>query len=366
MKYRSLGNSGTAVSKLGLGTMTFGNEASEAESFRMLDTFLEAGGNLVDTADAYGSGKAEQIIGRWLKDRPIDLTDRVVLATKGRTPSGSDVNDVGLSRRHLQRALDASLKRLGVERVDLYQLHAADMTTPVEETLGFMEDAIRAGKIHYYGLSNCTGWQIQLFVSTAKAMGSRGPVTIQPQYSLLSRETEWEIVQAAIYNGIGILPWSPLAGGFLTGKYKRGTTPPADTRSGSDSNLYRWTSEEYAESDQNWDVISAVVDIAEKIGSTPAQVALSWITNRPGVTSSIMGARNTSHLLENLGAAALELDHWNTQALEDISAPKPGGYPYGAFGRGQRAREITDGNPVVQQPYAKGSEHPLGKPIIND
>ncbi|WP_313905604.1 aldo/keto reductase [Streptomyces malaysiensis] len=193
--------------------------------------------------------------------------------------------------RHLTRALDASLRRLGVETIDLYQLHGWDTHIPVEETLSFLDDAIRAGKIHHAGLSNFTGWQLQLTVSTAKAMGVHVPLTLQQQYSLLSRESEFEMIPAARHNNIGLLPWSPLAGGLLTGKYQRGTTPAPDPRAGSDDALYRWVSAEYASLDRNWATIDQVVRIAAEIGTTPAQVALSWIADRPGVTAPIFGAR---------------------------------------------------------------------------
>jgi aryl-alcohol dehydrogenase (NADP+) len=168
-------------------------------------------------------------------------------------------------------------------------------------------------------------------------MGVQVPVTLQPQYSLLSREIEWEIVPAALHNGIGLLPWSPLAGGFLSGKYERGGTAPADSRAGSEKPLYQWISEEYAESERNWATIDAVVRIAKQIGATPAQVALSWIADRPGVIAPIIGARTVEHLRNNLGAAELTLDNEATTFLETISAPISGGYPYGAFGAGQRA-----------------------------
>src|ERR1700728_1988426 len=226
MLHRKLGNTGIAVGKIALGTIDFGSETPEADAFAILDSFVEAGGNLVDTANVYVNGVSEEVIGHWFAARPRDVTDNVVLATKGRFNFLSqDVNAVGLSRRWLQRSLNASLKRLGVETIDLYQLHASDMNTPIEETLLFLDEVVKAGKIHYIGLSNFTGWQLQLIVSTAKAMGVQVPVTLQPQYSLLSREIEWEIVPAALHNGIGLLPWSPLAGGFLTGKYQRGGPP---------------------------------------------------------------------------------------------------------------------------------------------
>jgi aryl-alcohol dehydrogenase-like predicted oxidoreductase len=232
MQYRKVGNTGIVVSSIALGTMYFGDETPEQEAFHILDTFVEAGGNLVDTADVYVGGVAEQVVGRWLAARPREIVDRVVLATKARFGTGPDVNDVGLSRRHLHRALDASRRRLGVETIDLYQLHAWDPHTPVEETLAFLDDAVTAGKIHYVGLSNFTGWRVQLIASTAQAMGCRIPVSLQQQYSLLSRESEWEVIPAALHNEIGLLPWSPLAGGFLAGKYLRGGTPASVTRSG--------------------------------------------------------------------------------------------------------------------------------------
>jgi aryl-alcohol dehydrogenase-like predicted oxidoreductase len=355
MLYRKLGNSGIAVSRIALGTMYFGSETLEADAFSILDAFIEAGGNLVDTADVYVGGVSEQIIGRWFAARPRDVTDRVVLASKGRFGGGPDVNATGLSRRHLHRALNASLGRLGVETIDLYQLHASDTHTPVEETLSFLDQAVKAGKIHYVGLSNFTGWQLQLIVSTAKAMGVQVPVTLQPQYSLLSREIEWEIIPAALHNGIGLLPWSPLAGGFLTGKYQRGGTAAVDTRAGSEKPLYQWISEEYANSDRNWATIDAVVRIAKESGVTPAQVALSWIADRPGVVAPIVGARTVEHLRSNLGAAELTLDNEQTVALEKVSAPQSGGDPYGAFGASQRSRSLKDASNGVMQLAAQGS-----------
>jgi aryl-alcohol dehydrogenase-like predicted oxidoreductase len=360
MKYNKLGNSGVVVSKIALGTMYFGDETPEDDAFAILDAFVEAGGNLIDTANVYAGGKSELVVGHWLASRPNDITDRVVLATKGRTATGPDANEAGLSRRNLHRALNASLRSLGVETVDLYQLHASDMQTPMEETLAFLDDAVRAGKIHYIGLSNFTGWELQLFVSTARMMGVRPPVTLQPQYSLLSREIEWEIVPAAIYNGLGLLPWSPLAGGFLTGKYRRGTAPGQDTRAGSKKALYQSTSEEYADVDRNWTTIDTVVRIAKDLGATPSQVALSWIAHRVGVTAPIVGARTQKHLADNLGAADLILDAQVTTALDEVSAPQPiNGYPYGAFGAWQRARPMDSGSSAKTLPFA-GSDRPTG------
>jgi aryl-alcohol dehydrogenase-like predicted oxidoreductase len=209
MDYRMLGGSGCAVSSLCLGTMTFGVETDESGAHQQLDRFIEAGGTMVDTADVYGGGRAEEIIGRWFASRPADVTGRVVLATKGRFAADDSPNGAGLSARHLTRALDASLRRLGREAVDLYQVHAFDPLTPLEETLRTLEGFIRAGKVRYWGLSNFTGWQLTKAVHLARALSVAGPVTLQPQYSLLAREIEWEIAPAAIDAGLGLLPWSP-------------------------------------------------------------------------------------------------------------------------------------------------------------
>ncbi len=233
------------------------------------------------------------------------------------------------------------------------------MLTPMEETIAFLGDAMAAGKIHYAGLSNFTGWQLQVFVSTARAMGVPPPATLQPQYSLLSREVEWEIVPAALHNGLGLLPWSPLAGGFLTGKYRRGKAPESDSRAGSRKGLYQRTSEEYASSDRNWDTIEAVVCIAQKIGRTPSEVALAWLANRPGVTAPIVGARTKVHLSENLGFVNLMLDEADVVELDELSRPvAPNGYPYGEFGTGQRARYLQNKSEAPPQPYGGGSMHP--------
>ena len=192
MDYRTLGGSGCAVSSLALGTMTFGAETAEPEAHRLLDRFLEAGGTLVDTADVYGAGRSEEIIGRWFASRPAQVSERVVLATKGRFPLDDSPNGSGLSARHLTRALDGSLRRLGLDAVDLYQVHAFDPWTPLGETLRTLDGFVRAGKVRYYGLSNFTGWQLTKAVHLARAMNIAGPVTLQPQYSLLARQIEWE------------------------------------------------------------------------------------------------------------------------------------------------------------------------------
>ena len=349
MKYRTLPGTGISVSNLALGAMGFGTETDEAESFAILDRFVEADGNLVDTANVYGGGVSEEVIGRWFANRPADITDRVVLATKARYGTGPDVNEVGSSRRNLDRALNASLRRLGLDNIDLYQLHGWDPLTPIEVTLGFLDDAVRAGKINHIGLSNFTGWQLQLAVSTARAMNLNVPVTLQPQYSLVSREIEFEIIPAAMHNNLGLLPWSPLATGFLSGKIHKDQPASDDTRAGSGGPMYDHIFANLAAKDQNWATLDTVRDVAEKLGITPSQVAYSWVTNRPGVTAPIIGARTVEQLEQNLAAADIELDDESTKRLDDVSAPTPNDYPYGPFGAKQRDRYIHSSDQAISE-----------------
>ncbi|HEY2268204.1 MAG TPA: aldo/keto reductase [Streptosporangiaceae bacterium] len=338
MEYRTLGSSGCAVSSLCLGTMTFGAETDEPGSQQQLDRFIEAGGNFVDTANVYAGGRSEEIIGRWFADRPADVTEPVVLATKGRFGSGSP-NAEGLSARHLTRALDASLRRLGLDSVDLYQVHAYDALTPVEETLRTLDRFIQAGKIRYYGLSNFTGWQLTKAVHLARALNVAAPVTLQPQYSLLSREIEWEIVPACLDAGLGLLPWSPLGGGWLSGKYQRDQRPTGDTRLGDDPNRGMEAYDRRG-TEQTWNVIDEVQKIAENHGVSMAEVALAWVTARPAVTSTILGARTLEQLEANLGAADLTLTEAETAALDAVSHPAVADYPYGELGEDQRSRTL--------------------------
>jgi aryl-alcohol dehydrogenase-like predicted oxidoreductase len=347
MQYRTLANTGISVSNLALGAMGFGTETDEAEAFAILDRFVEANGNLVDTANVYGAGKSEELIGRWFASRPADVTDRVVLATKARFGTGPDVNENGTGRRNLDRALSASLRRLGLEKVDLYQMHGWDPLTPIEETLRFLDDAVRAGKIHYIGLSNFTGWQLQLTLSTASALGLQLPVTLQQQYSLVCREIEYEVIPAALHNHIGLLPWSPLASGFLTGKYEQGVKPASGARMGSGNAFSDRTLRVLAAKDQNWATLDAVRNIAKSINATPSQVALSWLTNRPTVTAPIIGAKSLKQLEDNLVGADLELDAASTKRLDDVSAPTPDDYPYGPFGEKQRGRYVDSSEQVI-------------------
>src|SRR6266849_5477693 len=331
MKYRTLGRSGCAVSSLCLGTMTFGSESDEAGAHAQIDRFAEAGGTLVDTADVYSAGVSEEIIGRWFASRPAQVTEPVVLATKGRFPLDDSPNGAGLSARHLTRALEASLRRLRLEAVDLYQVHAFDPWTPLEETLRTLDGFVRAGKIRYYGLSNFTGWQLTKAVYLARALNVAGPVTLQPQYSLLAREIEWEIVPAAMDAGLGLLPWSPLGGGWLSGKYKRDERPTGATRLGEDPNRGMEAYDRRG-TERTWNVIDAVQKVAEDRGVSMAEVALAWVTGRPAVTSTILGARTMSQLETNLRSAQLHLTAAETAALDAASDPHPADYPYGELG----------------------------------
>ena len=341
MQYRKLGNTGTVVTAWCLGTMTFGAEADEEASFEIMDAYVAAGGNFFDTANVYSQGKSEEIIGRWLKARPTEAK-QIVVATKGRFPTGQGPNDIGLSRRHLGRALDDSLRRLGVEQIDLYQMHAWDPLTPIEETLRFLDDSVRSGKIAYYGFSNYLGWQLTKAVLTARMSGFAPPVTLQPQYNLLARDIEHEIVPAALDAGIGLLPWSPIGGGWLTGKYKRDVMPTGANRVADNPTR---GSETYATKNANehtWRVIGAVEEAANAMGATMAQVALSWVVDRPAVTSVILGARTREQLAANLAADTLKLPAEITSRLNEATAPTPPSYPYGANQK-QRQRKIEGG-----------------------
>lgn len=343
MEYRTLGSSGCVVSTYALGTMTFGAESPEDVAFAQLDAFVAAGGTLVDLADVYAGGASEQIVGRWLAARPADVTSQVVLATKGRFPTGAGPNDRGLSRRHLSWALDASLGRLGTDHVDLYQLHAWDPLTPLEETLRFLDDAVRAGKIHYVGLSNFTGWQLTKAVDLADFRGLARPVTLQPQYNLLVREPEWEIVPACEAHGLGLLPWSPLGGGWLTGKYSRDTPPTGATRLGENPDRGVEAYGRRSTRQRTWDVVDAVRTVAAGRGVSMAQVALAWLHDRPAVTSVILGARSREQVQDNLGAAGLHLSAEETALLDAASDPGAADYPYGVPGQEQRSRTVTGG-----------------------
>ena len=323
MEYRKLGQTGLMVSELCLGTMTFGNEADEQTSKRITDRFVEAGGNFVDTANVYSRGVSEEITGRVIRDYRED----VVVATKFRFPMGEGPNDSGASRKHIISACEASLRRLDTDYIDLYQIHCWDSSTPIEETLSALDDLVRAGKVRYIGCSNFTGWQIEKSVRVSEREGLARFDCLQPQYSLVVRDIEHEVLPVSREEGLGVIPWSPLAGGFLTGKYSREDAPPENTRMASWGDTWK----RHATSDK-FDIVDRVCEIADSRGKEPAQIALSWVRDRPGVTSPIIGARNVEQLDKNLGATGWSLEERELDSLEEVSAMSYA-YPYNMIAR---------------------------------
>lgn len=337
MRRRPLGAAGVSVGELALGTMTFGMEADEPTSHSIMDTFMAAGGNLIDTADVYGPARSEEIVGRWLSGRGDDA-DHVLVATKFRFPMSEDLNDKGASRRHLRRALDASRRRLGRDTIDLYQVHAWDPSTPVDETLLALDDAVHNGRIDYYGFSNVTGWQLTKIIARAEALGTAKPVTLQPQYNLLVREVEYEILPAAVDAGVGLLPWGPLGGGWLTGKYRSDSAPEGPTRLGENPQRGFEAYGRRAKIERTWNVLAELRAIAAYRDTQPAHVALAWLRERAGVSSIILGARTVAQIENNLRSQELTLSREEIQRLDEVSDPQPDDYPYGERGREQRQR----------------------------
>lgn len=333
MEYRFLGKTGLKVSELCLGSMTFGREADEETSWRILDRFVEAGGNFIDTADVYSQGVSEEIVGRWMKDK---RREDLIIATKVRFPMGDGPNDVGLSRKHILAAVEASLRRLNTDYIDLYQVHAWDDATPLEETLSTLDDLVRSGKVRYIGASNFSGWQLQKAIDISKQMGWEPFRCLQPLYNLLDRSTEWELIPVCINEGVGVIPWSPLRGGWLTGKYRRGMEkPPEGTRvkvaeeQGWSESWSRYNNE------RTWRVIDELLAVAEEIGKTPAQVAINWLLRQPGVTAPIIGVRNLEQLEDNLGASGWALSEEHVKRLSEVSAVELP-YPYDVLERVRR------------------------------
>lgn len=326
MEYRTLGSSGCNVSALGLGTMTFGHETDEAGAHAQLDMFIDAGGTFVDTADVYTRGASESIIGSWLASR--GARDAIVLATKARFPMSDSPLDSGASRRYLLAAVDASLARLGLDHVDLYQVHGWDPATPLEESLAALATIVESGRARYVGWSNVTAWQMQRIVDLAGMNGWAPPVTVQPQYNLLDRAIEVELMPMSLDAGLGILPWSPLGGGWLSGKYSPDERPTGASRLGEDPNR---GVEAYDKRniDRTWRILDVVQQIAEAHDASTAQVALAWVMARPGISSVLLGARTTDQLADNLGAKELVLAPGELQRLTEISAPGIPPYPYG-------------------------------------
>ncbi len=326
MQQRFLGGRGLKVSEFCLGAMTFGREASPSESHAILEAFVEAGGTFIDTADVYNQGISEEIVGKWLKSK---RRQDFVIATKVRFPMGKAPNDVGLSRQHILDGVENSLRRLQTDYIDLYQVHCWDPNTPLKETLSTLNDVVRQGRVRYIGASNYLPHQLQLAIDTSKREGWEPFCSLQPLYNLLDRFIEWELVELCNREGLAILPWGPLRGGWLSGKYRREDKgPAANTRvkTAEDEKWYE-TWEHYG-TERTWNILDKIQEIATARDKTIAQVALNWVKGQPGVTAPILGARNMQQFSDNLGAVGWELSQEEREQLNAVSAMELPYYPY--------------------------------------
>lgn len=317
MQIRLLGRSGLAVSELCLGTMTFGNTTSDSESIAMIESFLEKGGNFLDTADVYVSGRSEEIVGQAIKGRRSE----VVLATKVRFATADHPNGVGISRKHIMDGVEASLKRLQTDYIDLYQMHVWDHATPIEETLRTLDDLVTSGKVRYIGCSNFLAWQLMKSLGVSELNRYVRFISIQPQYSLVSREMDREMISLCLEENVGIIPWAPLGSGFLTGRYSREepTSGRLTAKTGESAWLNRAT-------DKNFAILEAVRSAAAELNKTPAQVALRWLLQQKGITSPIFGARTLEQFEDNMGASGWEMPQEIWDRLDAVSA-LPSEYP---------------------------------------
>lgn len=333
MEYRFLGRTGLKVSELCLGTQTFGWVTDEAEAFRILDRFVDAGGNFFDTADSYNKGESERIFGKWIKRH--GRRSSLVIATKTYFPTGEGPNDTGLSRKHIVEAVEGSLRRLQTDYIDLYQLHCYDGATPLEETLRALDDLLKAGKICYIGTSNFAPSHLMKALMLSRMYGWGGIASLQAEYSLLVRSPEWELIPLCEEEGVGFLAWSPLAGGWLTGKYRRDAPIPPDSRGGRRDRFEDLPEQRVKE--KTWDIIDTLIEIARERGKTPAQVALNWILCKSGNIVPIFGARTLEQLEDNLGAVGWTLEEGEINRLDEVSSvPLP--YPYDFLSRYSRRR----------------------------
>jgi aryl-alcohol dehydrogenase-like predicted oxidoreductase len=332
MKYRFLGNTGVKVSELCLGTMTFAREAGESESRAILEAYVGAGGNFVDTANVYGRtpGATEEILGKILAGK----RDQVFLASKVFGKMGDGPNDRGLSRLHILREVDNSLRRLKTDRLDLYYLHNWDHPTRLEEAMRAMDDLTRSGKILYVGASNFAARHLMRSVCISGYQGLEMISCFQAQYSLVERNVEKELLPLCREEGIGFVAWGPLGGGFLTGKYSPGDKPEMETRlsQSRDAQEASWKNKA---TEKNFEIAAVVEQIAASKGVTPAQVSLAWLLAQPGVTAPILGARNARQLQDNLKAAEVELTADELRKLQEISRTAPE-YPYRTYDRNVR------------------------------
>ncbi|GAA1858491.1 aldo/keto reductase [Myceligenerans crystallogenes] len=335
MKYRFLGRTGLEVSPLALGTMTFGREADEQTSVRILDAFADAGGNLVDTADVYNGGASEEILGRWLKGR----RDDVVVATKVRYNVARGPNTQGLSRRRIIAAVEESLRRLGTDYIDLYQIHAWDPVVPLEETLWTLDNLVRSGKVRYIGASNVSGSQLQKAIDISRGNGWEPFRALQPLYNLLDRDAELELLDVCRDEGLGVIAWSPLRGGWLTGRMRREDgAPAAGTRVETAEKLgwgESWSA--YASQERTWRILDTLDEIAAERSRPVPQVALAWLLSRPVLTAPIVGARDAGQLAELLPVLDWELSAGEAARLDEASSFRLP-YPYNEISKGAAGR----------------------------
>jgi aryl-alcohol dehydrogenase-like predicted oxidoreductase len=317
MQIKLLGRSGLAVSELCLGTMSFGNTTSESDSIRMIHQFMEQGGNFLDTANVYVSGRSEEIVGEAIKD----FRSEVVLATKVRMNTADHPNGAGVSRKHIMQSVEESLRRLQTDYIDLYQVHVWDHLTPIEETLRALDDLVTSGKVRYIGCSNFFAWQLMKSLACSDANRYVRFISIQPQYSLVSREMDREMMSLCLEENVGVIPWAPLGGGFLTGRYTKEepTTGRLAAKIGESSWVLRGT-------ERNFTILEAVQAAAQELDKTPAQIALAWLLQRKGVTSPIFGASTLEQFADNMGAIGWTMpsEIWNR--LDEASS-LPSEYP---------------------------------------
>lgn len=325
MDHRQFGDTGIKVSPLCLGTLTFGREVEEDDAHRILGAYLDAGGNFVDTANVYNGGDAERIVGRWLATR---RRDEVVVATKVRFATGPGPNDEGLSRRHLVPAVEASLRRLGTDHIDLLQVHSWDAMTPPEETWSTLHNLVETGKVRYLGVSNHTGWQLQHVTDLNCHRGWTPVTSLQAQYSLLCRTTEWELLPVAARERLAVLAWAPLGGGWLTSQVQPGMSrPPSQSRV---SRAHGPVPEAWSRRDRpaTWRVVEALAGLAGEMNRSPAQIALRWLLDGPQLpVIPIIGVDAIDHLQDNLAALDFQLSSSSLQRLDAASATEPV-YPY--------------------------------------
>jgi aryl-alcohol dehydrogenase-like predicted oxidoreductase len=320
MEYRSLGRTGVPVSVICLGCMNFNGVTPEDESIKIMHYALDNGVNFFDTANVYTRGASEEVVGKALKGR----RDKVVLATKVHGNMSDDVLDYGNNRRHIIDQCEVSLKRLQTDYIDLYQIHRPQSDIPIDETLRALDDLIRAGKVRYIGTSSFASWQVMESLWVSKELGLNRFVSEQPPYHLLDRSIERELIPLAQTYGVAILPWSPLARGFLSGKYKRGEEIPGDSRLGTDikgAPLFQERTKKHF-SDMAYGVMDEVEALAQEKGCTPAQVSLAWNIRQPGVTSPIVGPRTMAHLEDNLGAVDVEITDADRARLDSVAPPE--------------------------------------------